>query len=156
SSARKGGGSAVALHHRKPGSDAVTGAPLLDSADHAGRLALSASGLWTAERAGELERLIERVIARHRGSARQAGSQLGDVDIDMVRVERLDTFGAWLLERLLRGLEAAGGAPRIVGLAERYRGLVLHARGLNQAAHPAPRDNALMAALAVVGRSVGR
>jgi len=130
----------------------VTGAPLLDSADHAGRLALSASGLWTAEQAGELERLIERVIARQR----RAGVELGDVDIDMVRVERLDTFGAWLLERLLRGLEAAGGAPRIIGLAEHYRGLVLHARGLNQAEYPAPRENALMAALAVVGRSVGR
>ncbi len=74
----------------------------------------------------------------------------------MAHVERLDTFGAWLLERLLRGLEAAGGQIRIVGLPERYRGLVLQARGLNLAAHPAPPDNALMAALAVVGRSVGR
>ena len=130
----------------------MNGTPLLDSVDHAGRLALSAGGLWTAERAGELERLIERVIARHR----QVDSRLGGVDIDMAGVERLDTFGAWLLERLMRGLESAGGQTHIIGLPEHYRGLVLQARGLNLAAHPAPRDNALMAALALVGRSVGR
>ena len=130
----------------------MNGTPLLDSADNAGRLALNAGGLWTAERAGELERLIERVIARHC----QVDSRLGGVDIDMAGVERLDTFGAWLLERLMRGLEAAGGQTHIIGLPEHYRGLVLQARGLNLAAHPAPRENAHMAALALVGRSVGR
>ena len=84
----------------------MNGEPLLETASHGGsaggaaggRLALCAAGTWTAERAGELERLIERVIARH--------PQVDGVDIDMQRVERLDTFGAWLLERLLRGLGA--------------------------------------------------
>ena len=126
----------------------MNGTPLLDSADSAGRLALSAAGLWTAERAGELEPLVDRVIAQY--------PRVGAVDIDMQQVERLDTFGAWLLERLLRGLAAAGGEARIIGLPEHYRGLVLQARGLNHAAHPAPRLPALAAALALLGRSVGR
>jgi phospholipid/cholesterol/gamma-HCH transport system permease protein len=134
----------------------VNGEPLLESAGPSadqgagsgGRLALNAGGLWTAERAGELERLIERVIARH---ARVAG-----VDIDMARVERLDTFGAWLLERLLRGLAAAGVEARITGLAEHYRALVLRARDVNLAPPQSSRRVMLAASLEVVGRTVVR
>src|SRR5207302_1831029 len=102
---------------------------------------------WTAERAGELVRLIERVIGRHRGA--------GGIEIDMGRVERLDTFGAWLLERLLRGLAAGGSEARVVGLPDRYRDLVAQARHINRTdAAPPPRPVA--AALAVVGRTVGQ
>jgi phospholipid/cholesterol/gamma-HCH transport system permease protein len=126
----------------------VNGGPLLESANHGDRLALSAAGTWTAERAGELEGLIGRVIARH--------PKVGGVDIDMGRVERLDTFGAWLLERLLRGLAAAGGEATIIGLPEHYRGLVAQACQCNRAATPTPRRNALTATLAVVGRTVGQ
>ncbi|HEY4919001.1 MAG TPA: MlaE family lipid ABC transporter permease subunit [Xanthobacteraceae bacterium] len=128
----------------------MNGEPVLESAGqgagHGGRLALSAGGLWTAERAGELERLIERVIARHPG--------VDGVDIDMARVERLDTFGAWLLERLMRGLSAAGGEPRITGLADRHRALVLRAREVNRAVPASPRRVMLAASLEVVGRTV--
>ena len=128
----------------------MNGEPLLETASHGGgaaggRLALCAAGTWTAERAGELERLIERVIARH--------PQVDGVDIDMQRVERLDTFGAWLLERLLRGL-GAGGETRIIGLAERYRALVLQAREVNRSASAQVRTSTLTAALDLVGRTV--
>jgi len=126
----------------------LNGGPLLESADHGDRLALSAAGTWTAERAGELEGLIGRVIACH--------PKVGGVDIDMGRVERLDTFGAWLLERLLRGLASAGGEATIIGLPEHYRGLVAQECQCNRAATPTPRHNALTATLAVVGRTVGQ
>jgi phospholipid/cholesterol/gamma-HCH transport system permease protein len=130
----------------------LSGGPLLESANHGGRLALNAGGLWTAERAGELERLIERVIARYpKVNAAQA-----EVHIDMGRVERLDTFGAWLLERLLRGLAAAGGEATVTGLPEHYRGLVAQAGEVNRVPHAPSRPRALAAALAVIGRTVGR
>jgi phospholipid/cholesterol/gamma-HCH transport system permease protein len=124
----------------------VNGEPLLEAASPGaagGRLALNAAGTWTAERAGELERLIERVIAGH--------GQADGVDIDMQRVERLDTFGAWLLERLQRGL---GGDTRIIGLAERYRALVLQAREVNRATTAQARVSSITAALDLVGRTV--
>jgi len=119
---------------------------LLESANHDGRLALSAGGAWTAERASELERLIERVIARH--------PRVDGVDIDMGGVERLDTFGAWLLERLLRALAAAGGDPRVVGLPDRYHGLVLQAHAFNREAPAPARTSVFAAALASIGRNV--
>jgi phospholipid/cholesterol/gamma-HCH transport system permease protein len=142
----------------------VNGEPLLESATHGagsgaglgagsgagpgadGRLALRAGGLWTAERSGELERLIERVIARH--------PRVGGVDIDMARVQRLDTFGAWLLERLLRAIAAAGGEARVTGLAEPYRALVARAGEVNREAPPTPRRMMLAASFEVVGRTV--
>jgi phospholipid/cholesterol/gamma-HCH transport system permease protein len=130
------------------GADDVNGGPLLESADHGGRLALCAGGPWTADRAVELERLIERVIARH--------PRVSGADIDMQGVERLDTFGAWLLERLMRALAAAGGETRVVGLPERYRGLVLQAQELNRAPSQPARAPALTAALATIGRNVGQ
>jgi phospholipid/cholesterol/gamma-HCH transport system permease protein len=133
----------------------VNGEPLLESAsqgsglggDVGGRLALTAGGTWTAERAGELERLIEGVIARH--------AHVAAVDIDMARVERLDTFGAWLLERLLRGL-GTGTETRIIGLAERYHALVRQAREVNRTASAQSHATAFTAAFAVVGRTVGQ
>src|SRR5262249_8960628 len=141
----------AATTETRAGAD-VSGALLLDRADPTGRPALSAGGLWTAERAGELERSIERVIARYR----QAGGAVGGVDIDMGGVERLDTFGARLLQRLQRGRPAAAGEPRIVGLAEPYRSLVLQARELNRAELAPVRRHALAAAIAAVGRAVNR
>jgi len=125
----------------------VNGEPLLEAGSPGavgGRLSLTAAGMWTAERAGELERQIERVIAGH--------GQVDGVDIDMQQVERLDTFGAWLLERLLRGL--GGGDTRIIGLAERYRALVLQARDVNRAASAPVEVSALTAGLELVGRTV--
>jgi phospholipid/cholesterol/gamma-HCH transport system permease protein len=49
-------------------------------------LALKASGAWTAEHAAELERIIDDATRRHEPAR--------SVDIDLARLERLDTFGA--------------------------------------------------------------
>jgi hypothetical protein len=53
------------------------------------------------------------------------------------RLERLDTFGAWLIERLKRTFLLRGLAARITGLSEIDRGLIEDLRLVNQA--PAPR-----------------
>jgi phospholipid/cholesterol/gamma-HCH transport system permease protein len=63
--------------------------PLLKSVLHGDWLELAAAGAWTADHANELEPLVEQA-ERERWPVRAAG-------IDMTRVERLDTFGAWLL-----------------------------------------------------------
>ena len=111
------------------------------------RLAVAAAGRWTVDHAGELERKIEALVARHRGAA--AG-----VDIDMAKVERLDTFGAWLLERLVRGFSGTGKEARVVGLPDHYRGLVEEAHAVNRRALPPARNGALTTAFAIVGRRV--
>lgn len=80
------------------------------------RLELSASGHWTADNAALLERLVV--------AAAPANDAIRNVDIQMSAVERIDTYGAWLLERLRRTAGERGAQARIVGLPERFRTLV--------------------------------
>jgi phospholipid/cholesterol/gamma-HCH transport system permease protein len=122
----------------------VNGGPLLTSASNGGRLELTAGGAWTAANAGELERLIDGVTG-----TRGAGS------IDMRAIQALDTFGAWLLERLLRERRARGEEMQIVGLPDRFSGLIGEVHQTNLEAPPTPRRaNAVLRWLDGVGRGV--
>jgi phospholipid/cholesterol/gamma-HCH transport system permease protein len=107
-----------------------------------GRLDIAGSGAWTADNAGRLEAAIE--VARPDEASKLA--------IDMGAVEALDTFGAWILERLERG----DGRPRevsLVRLPERFRDLVEDVRKTNRNLPPPGEGVAwLLARLADIGR----
>jgi phospholipid/cholesterol/gamma-HCH transport system permease protein len=119
---------------------------LLEVSLNGGRLALAAGGPWTADHADDLERLIVAAV----GKARDANA----VDINMGGIERLDTYGAWLLERLVRGFAAAGRNAEVVALPERYRELVAEAHQVNRAKTVQNRGHSLTDALAA-GRLFG-
>jgi phospholipid/cholesterol/gamma-HCH transport system permease protein len=122
----------------------VNGAPLLTSAATGGRLELTASGAWTAPYANELERLIDGTAGM-----RGAGS------IDLHAIEALDTFGAWLLERLIRERRAHGDDIQVVGLPERYSGLIGEVHHANLENPPAPAPvNPVLRLVSGLGRSV--
>ena len=123
------------------------GGARIDSKLTGERLALAAAGAWTAENAGALERTVDRLVDQNR--------QAKAVDIDMAGVERLDTFGAWLLERLVRGFASRGREARVIGLPDHYRGLIEEAHAVNRKTIARERPAMLAAALAVVGRRVG-
>jgi phospholipid/cholesterol/gamma-HCH transport system permease protein len=106
--------------------------PLLRSAIRGEQLELAGAGAWTADHAGALEALVEGVGCQ-RASVRA-------VAIDMAQVERLDTFGAWLLERLVRHWTDGGAEARIVGLPEHYRGLIEEVRQSNRKPAGEPRS----------------
>ena len=112
------------------------------------RVALAATGAWTADAAVALESIVEEA-ARHYQAARR-------IDIDLARLERLDTFGAWLIERLTRTLAERGSSARIVGLSDADRGLIEEVRLVNRApARPRRRaDNPALAMLDAIGRAV--
>src|SRR6185312_15445310 len=76
-------------------------AALLESTTEGERLRLAATGAWTAQHARALETLIDAETRKH--------DAIKGVVIDLAGIERLDTFGAWLLERLVRGWKARGG-----------------------------------------------
>jgi len=110
-----------------------------------GRLTLTAGGTWTAGHAGELEALIAGVESR--GATALA--------LDMRGIRALDTFGAWLVERLIRDWRSRAGDAEVVGLAERYQGLLNNLRHANlEQPAPAARENPIMAALEGLGRRV--
>lgn len=123
---------------------------LLDASVTDGRLALAAAGSWTADRAGELERLVESALRRARGVPAESRR----VEIRMGDVERLDTFGAWLLERLVRSLDASGREAAVVDLPPRYRTLVDVLHTANRTPPARFRPNPIAEALARLGATV--
>jgi phospholipid/cholesterol/gamma-HCH transport system permease protein len=95
------------------------------------RLELKAAGSWTAAYASQLEPMIEREAA--------AAGRMRGMTIDMGGVREFDTFGAWLLERLLRAWRGKGQDVAITGLADHYRGLFSEMHEANLVSPPKPR-----------------
>jgi phospholipid/cholesterol/gamma-HCH transport system permease protein len=125
----------------------VTARPLIDSKTQGDRLELAAAGAWTAEHAKELEPLVDAVTL--------ARSQVRNVAIDMAQVERLDTFGAWLLQRVLRAWNGRGCETTVVGLREHHRGLVEKVQAATQVPPPEGiRPNPIIATLDHIGRAM--
>ena len=73
--------------------------------DDAGTLAIALSGAWSAEHAPRIEELIEEIGGRL--------AKAGAARIDLSSVARLDTLGAYVLNRLKAEREDAGGAVEI-------------------------------------------
>jgi phospholipid/cholesterol/gamma-HCH transport system permease protein len=125
----------------------VNGEALLSSRRNGDRLVLTAAGAWTAVHAHDLEPLIDAQTA--------ASQPVRAVDIDIAQVKPLDTFGAWLIERLARTFSARGAETRILGLSEDYRGLVEEVHGANlKPPPPAARTNRVIGALDAIGRTL--
>src|SRR5579862_3960720 len=91
-------------------------APALQSTFVADRLQLAPGGAWTAANCETLEGLVD--------AAAPQAAQAKKIAIDMAGVDELDTLGAWLLERLLRGAKRAEADAQFIGLPPRYLGLI--------------------------------
>jgi phospholipid/cholesterol/gamma-HCH transport system permease protein len=122
---------------------------LLTATAEGERLALAATGAWTAERAAELERIIDEAARRHKDAL--------SVDIDLAKLERLDTFGAWLIERLKRAFIVRGSNARIIGLSDADRGLMDELQLVNRApVQDRSTTNRILLALDSLGRGVAQ
>ena len=125
----------------------MTVQPNLQATISGARLVLAASGSWTVDHAAELEALIDRA-----GAARD---KVNAVAIDMGHVDRLDTFGAWLVERLARTARGAGRVASIERLPDHYRGLLEEVTHVNlQGVGPTRAVNPLVGFLQNIGRSL--
>jgi len=108
---------------------------------------LAGGGAWIAENAQTLEAQID--------AATQRGSAAKRVEIDMGGVAQLDTFGAWLLERLTRNFSSRGCDTKVIGLKEDYRALMAELHGIKSEQAAALRgDNSLVHTVAAVGEGV--
>ena len=111
------------------------------------RLALAPTGAWTVEQAAELERLIDATAERY--------AHARNVDIDLGKLERLDSFGAWLIERLKRSFALRGSRARVVGLSDADRGLMEELQLVNRVpAQHRVAGNRVLAALDSIGRGM--
>ncbi|HET9175852.1 MAG TPA: ABC transporter permease, partial [Pseudolabrys sp.] len=124
----------------------MTAGILLSSQTRGDWIELSAAGSWTAEYAGAIEPQVD--AATRDITARS-------IAINIARVDYLDTYGAWLIERAIRSWKNQGREARLVGLREDYRGLFekVHS-GTQTLSPPPPRPNSIIATLESVGRTM--
>jgi phospholipid/cholesterol/gamma-HCH transport system permease protein len=129
----------------------LRGELLLKSTESGDILQLAGAGAWTAENAGALEPLVEAETR-----ARRQRRAIRTVTVDMAGVNQLDTFGAWLLERLLRGWKDRGCATQVLGLDERFQGLLDEVRQTNRVSPPEAHGhgNSVIDTLRLIGISV--
>jgi phospholipid/cholesterol/gamma-HCH transport system permease protein len=107
-------------------------------------LELSPIGVWTAAQSAQLE---ERVAA-----AAPQVSAASKLSLNMAGVAELDTLGAWLLERLVRGGADRKIDVQFVALPERYRGLFDQIGRVNRKpVEMPPVKNRLLAVLEQIG-----
>ena len=120
---------------------------LLEGAAKGEQLMLAGAGAWIAENASRLEAQIA-AAAKRDGAVKR-------VDIDMAAVDQLDTFGAWLLERLTRDFTARGCATRVTGLKDDYRALIEEIHGVKlEQALPHSGGGSPVYVVASIGRSI--
>src|SRR5712672_4195415 len=94
----------------------VSGDPTLERIAQGNGLALCAAGSWTARFAPALEKMVT--------DAEKLRGSRPNIFIDVSQVSKLDTFGAWLIERLRRSLTNDGIEAKIAGLSADYSSLV--------------------------------
>jgi phospholipid/cholesterol/gamma-HCH transport system permease protein len=97
--------------------------------DDAGTLAVALAGSWSAERAPRIEALVDEIAARV--------AEAKAARLDLTAVARLDTLGAYVLNRFKLRQEAEGAAVEIV--SERPEHAILLAE-IPGASHEAPRQ----------------
>jgi phospholipid/cholesterol/gamma-HCH transport system permease protein len=120
--------------------------PLLTATPAGDVLELRPAGAWTAANAATLETLSSS-IARELDTAKA-------VKLDMAGVQQLDTIGAWLLEKISRRSAASGHPVAVVGMADKYAGLIEELHQVNRRSRVvAPARNPVLAKLNDIGRN---
>ncbi|WP_439541677.1 ABC transporter permease [Hyphomicrobium sp.] len=89
---------------------------------------LTAEGSWTIDHAHALDGLIEQTL--------RLAPQERPVVVALDGVTNLDTYGAWLIERVIRTRETSVGRARLQGLPDRYRSLYDEIRSTEHAPDP--------------------
>jgi phospholipid/cholesterol/gamma-HCH transport system permease protein len=100
----------------------ITG--FLDAASVGDHLEVKARGAWVAPHAATLEQVIHAVVRRPMMDRK--------IVINAADLIELDTYGAWLLERLVRDWTDRGGDVRVIALPDRYRELVAEVHTVNR------------------------
>ncbi|RTE95137.1 MULTISPECIES: ABC transporter permease [Bradyrhizobium] len=120
--------------------------PKLERIAKGNALALCATGTWTASFAPVLERIV--------ADAEKLAGSPQSIFIDVSEVAKLDTFGAWLIERLRRSLTQGAVEAQIAGLSANYSSLVDEVRRVRAGAVVDSSPITIAGMLEQIGRTV--
>jgi phospholipid/cholesterol/gamma-HCH transport system permease protein len=130
----------------KAGDD--TRRPRVDLGERDGALLCTLSGTWTTRTVADVDSEMRKAERRSSGQA---------LVVDLSGIEKLDTAGAWLIDRLVSAHERQGSQVRVAGQSD-AAAILLEAvgeisRGKTDAA-PEPPVNVMVRFLETVGRGV--
>src|ERR1700742_1782533 len=128
------------------GGGAGNGDPTLERIAQGNGLALRATGSWTARFAPMLEQMV--------ADAEKLTGSRPNIFIDVSQVSKLDTFGAWLIERLRRSLTQGGVEAKIAGLSANYSSLVDEVRRVKSAPAVGAASVTITGVLDQIGRNM--
>lgn len=114
--------------------------------DDAGTLVVALAGSWSADRAPRVERLIEEVGERI--------AKASKARLDLSAVIRLDTLGAFVLNRLKARQEAMGGAVEIVSQQPEHSVLLAEVTAHGHDLPPQPEHFSVVNVLVDIGAAV--
>ncbi|MBH5388040.1 MlaE family ABC transporter permease [Bradyrhizobium diversitatis] len=120
--------------------------PKLERIAKGNALALCATGTWTASFAPVLERMV--------ADAEKLAGTPQNIFIDVSEVAKLDTFGAWLIERLRRSLTQGPVEAQIAGLSANYSSLVDEVRRVRATQEVDSSTITISGMLEQIGRTV--
>ena len=83
--------------------------PKVATRDSDGQVTYVLSGNWTTRRVARVDRTMREIAEKH---------ETGELVLDLSGVGRMDTAGAWLIERLIVDVRARGVETRLVGQNE--------------------------------------
>ena len=107
---------------------------------------LSLSGAWTLGAGRALERAADELVEAAHGARRTV--------FDFAGVERMDTAGAWVIDRARVSIEASGGANDISGASENCLTLLREAGWRAFDEHPHSQGSAIVDFLVDIGQNV--
>jgi phospholipid/cholesterol/gamma-HCH transport system permease protein len=117
------------------------------TSEHSGNgLRLLLSGGWTIGASRMIEDGARRLVSDAAGATQ--------VVFDLSAIDRMDTAGAWLIDRSRSDLEAAGTPTQIVGARHEYEILLREAHYRDFAEPPKTQGSAVVNLLADVGETV--
>jgi phospholipid/cholesterol/gamma-HCH transport system permease protein len=120
--------------------------PIAETYHHGDEVSVALGGRWTAERAPAVEQEVAALL--------EAVGRAQRVIIDLSRVERLDTLGAWVLDRTRHELGGHGMQADFVGARAEHRILLdeVAYRGFQK--QPIRKKSGIVDFLAEVGESM--
>lgn len=124
----------------------MNGNPTLEQLPLGTGFSLRAAGEWTVHHAPDLEKIVNH--------AERLDSHATGIIIDVSQVSKLDTFGAWLIERMRRNLTKGGAEPQIAGLSANYASLVDEVKHVRAGHAEEKHPLTIVRAVEAVGRSV--
>lgn len=119
----------------------------------AGRRIFRAQGQWLISAIGEIDEGVQAFLDSY---LREGGAAAGGLSIDLSSVEAMDTAGAYLVLRLEREWQDAGGRVSICNASEHAQRLIgaIREKQAQAGGDPDPRPNPIIRMLENLGRIV--